>query len=89
LASNALQNLPELGFLLWKQTLWQPCSCLIEPLVGYGINVLVTFYGDSDHFSNESICDFLKKEMLYFFLCITTYSCMFSQNCPLWVETID
>jgi hypothetical protein len=24
--SQALQNLPKLGFLVWKQTIWQPCS---------------------------------------------------------------
>jgi hypothetical protein len=29
--SKALQNLPKFGFLVWKQTIWQPCreeSCL-------------------------------------------------------------
>jgi hypothetical protein len=24
--SNALQNLPKLGFLVLKQTIWQPCG---------------------------------------------------------------
>jgi hypothetical protein len=24
--SKAIQNLPESGFLVWKQTIWQPCS---------------------------------------------------------------
>jgi hypothetical protein len=24
--SKALQNLPKSGFLVWKQTIWQPCS---------------------------------------------------------------
>jgi hypothetical protein len=23
--SKALQNWPKLGFLVWKQTIWQPC----------------------------------------------------------------
>jgi hypothetical protein len=25
--SKALQNLPKLEFLVWKQTIWQPCFC--------------------------------------------------------------
>jgi hypothetical protein len=24
--SKAIQNLPKSGFLVWKQTIWQPCS---------------------------------------------------------------
>jgi hypothetical protein len=24
--SKALQNLPKLGFLVWKETIWQPCT---------------------------------------------------------------
>jgi hypothetical protein len=27
--SKALQNLPKLEFLVWKQTIWQPC-CFIS-----------------------------------------------------------
>jgi hypothetical protein len=30
--SKALQNLPKLGFLVWKQTIWQPCSCVREEM---------------------------------------------------------
>jgi hypothetical protein len=26
--SKALQNLPDLGFLVWKYTIWQPCKLL-------------------------------------------------------------
>jgi hypothetical protein len=25
--SESLQNLPELEFLVWKETIWQPCCC--------------------------------------------------------------
>jgi hypothetical protein len=27
--SKALQNIPKFGYLVWKQTIWQPCSRLL------------------------------------------------------------
>jgi hypothetical protein len=27
---KTLQNLPKFGFLVWKQTIWQPCSFLMR-----------------------------------------------------------
>jgi hypothetical protein len=28
--SKALQILPKLGFLVWKQTIWQPCQPVVQ-----------------------------------------------------------
>jgi hypothetical protein len=28
--SKTLQNLPKLGFLVWKQTIWQPCRSFLK-----------------------------------------------------------
>jgi hypothetical protein len=33
--SEASQNLPKLGFLVWKCAIWQPCSEALEPTQMY------------------------------------------------------
>jgi hypothetical protein len=45
--SKALQNLPKLGFLVWKQTIWQPwwtrCRCtLFSWIFNYSSNIFLT-----------------------------------------------
>jgi hypothetical protein len=42
--SNTLQNLPKLGFLVSKRTIWQPCLQQVSAFLQQPQNVLTNFY---------------------------------------------
>jgi hypothetical protein len=66
--SKALQNLHKFGCLVWKQTIWQPCSCVIV-LLGHFLKIKKVAHIAGPLFPRLRLCfDFGKKNWLGYIL---------------------